>query len=87
MTKAKKTTIRKRAPAPSKDVKDRFGNLLPSTGPELEIAGLAGVPLYAIAHGKKLGIALQRYPVACQYNRGNWNLYYKAKAKPKQNKV
>ena len=81
MNKAKTNTPRKRAHAPSKNVKGRNGKLLPSTGPELAIAGLTGVPLYTISHGKQLGIALQKHPVACHYGYGTWHLYYKAKRK------
>lgn len=90
MTNKKTPAPRKRAPAPSKNVKNRRGKLLPSTRPELAAAGLAGVVLYTTADGKRLDITLEMRPVACHYGYGTWHLLYlgmgqgpmKAKRKP-----
>ena len=71
--------LRKRAPASTKDVKDQHGNLLPSTMPEMEAAGLRGVRLYSRTEAKKLGITLESHPSACQFAHGTWHVYYKAK--------
>ena len=81
MTNAKVSSKRKRAHAPSKTETDQYGNLLPSTEPEMAAAGLVGVRLYLLSEGKRLGIALEPHPAACHYGYGKWHLYYKAKQK------
>ena len=81
MTNAKVSSQRKRAHAPSKTETDQYGNLLPSTEPEMAAAGLAGVRLYSVSEGKRLGISLEPHPVACRYIYGTWHLLYKAKQK------
>ncbi len=81
MTNVKLPAPRKRGHAPSKSATDQYGNLLPSTEPEMAAAGLIGVRLYSLSEGKRIGIALEPYPVACHYIYGTWQLLHKAKQK------
>lgn len=79
MSTTKAPTLRKRAPARTKNVRDQNGKLLPSTEPEMAAAGLTGVPLYSRTSAKRLRIELEPHPSACTFAHGTWHVYYKAK--------
>lgn len=63
--------------APTKDLRDKNGILLPSSHAEIVAAGLDKTPMLPRSVAKKQKVAIEDELSACHYSHGNWHPVYK----------